>query len=113
MKSSFCKRLTARHSRCDRIQNVQYIRLTGQLICQDTNEAAIVEESLPQHIMLTLAEPGCISFEVKCSINPLVWDVAEVFKDAESFNLHQARVKASNWGRATASIKREYAVTGL
>ena len=72
-----------------------------------------MEESLPQYIELTRAEPECISFEVKRSINPLVWDVAEVFKDAESFSLHQTRVKASNWGRATASLKRDYSVTGL
>lgn len=92
---------------------MENIKLAGQLICQDTNEAAIVEEHLPGHIALTRAEPGCISFEVKRSTSPLVWNVEEVFKDAESFHFHQARVKSSEWGHATASIKRDYAVTGL
>lgn len=92
---------------------MENIKLAGQLICQDTNEAAIVEEHLPGHIALTRAEPGCISFEVKQSTSPLVWNVVEVFKDTESFHFHQARVKASEWGRATASIKRDYAVIGL
>ncbi|XBH22783.1 antibiotic biosynthesis monooxygenase [Jonesiaceae bacterium BS-20] len=89
------------------------IRLTGQLICKSANEVAIVMEFLPVHIELTRAEPGCISFEVEQGPNPLIWAVAETFQDAESFALHQARVKASKWGRATAGIERNYTVIGL
>lgn len=89
------------------------IDLTGQLICQSDDEIAVVTEFLPRHIELTRAEPGCISFEVNQTGDPLVWDVAERFQDADSFHLHQARVKTSDWGRATAGIKRSYSVTGL
>ena len=89
------------------------IFLTGQLICQRDDEIAIVKEFLPRHIELTRAEPDCISFEVNQTVDPLVWDVSECFQDAGSFNLHQARVKSSGWGRATAAIKRNYSVSGL
>ena len=96
-----------------RIIVVNNVFLTGLLICQSDGEAAIVAEFLPRHLELTRAEPGCISFEVSPSGDPLVWDVAECFQNADSFELHQARVKTSEWGRATAGIKRSYAVSGL
>lgn len=89
------------------------INLTGRLVCQGDEESAVVTKFLPRHIELTRAEPGCISFEVKQTDDPLVWDVEECFQDADSFRLHQRRVKASEWGRATAGIKRNYSVTGL
>ncbi|MDQ0279439.1 quinol monooxygenase YgiN [Arthrobacter silviterrae] len=89
------------------------ITLTGQLICQDEGELAIVAKQLPRHIEATRAEPGCISFEVTQTEDPLVWDVSECFQDVLSFEFHQARVKASEWGRATAGIKRSYLVSGL
>lgn len=89
------------------------INLTGRLVCQGGEESAVVTKFLPRHIELTQAEPGCISFEVKQTDDPLVWDVEECFHDADSFRLHQTRVKASEWGRATAGIKRNYSVTGL
>ncbi|MDO5751995.1 putative quinol monooxygenase [Arthrobacter sp.] len=87
--------------------------LTGQLICHSDDEVSAVSAFLPHHIELTLAEPGCISFSVEQSDNPRVWDVSECFQDAPSFELHQARAKASEWGRATAKIKRSYYVSGL
>jgi quinol monooxygenase YgiN len=92
---------------------VNNIILTGQLICQGDDEIAVVTEFLPRHVELTRAEPGCISFEVNQTGDPRVWDVSECFQDARSFELHQARVKASQWGRATAGIKRSYSVSGL
>lgn len=89
------------------------IILTGQLICQGDDEIALVKELLPAHTELTRAEPGCLSFEVAPSGDPNIWDVSERFQDAESFARHQARVKDSEWGRATAGIKRSYSVSGL
>lgn len=92
---------------------VKNINLTGQLMCQNDDEIAVVTEFLPRHIELTRAEPGCISFEVNPTDNPQVWAVDECFQNADSFALHQTRVKASEWGRETAGIKRSYSVTGL
>lgn len=89
------------------------IHLTGQLLCNDDAEVTVVSEFLPRHIDLTRAEPGCISFEVHQTTDPRIWDVAECFQDAHSFETHQSRVKASEWGRATSGILRSYSVLGL
>nr|WP_275901874.1 antibiotic biosynthesis monooxygenase [Brevibacterium zhoupengii] len=87
--------------------------MTGQLICRSDEENAAVVELLPRHIELTLAEPGCVSFAVEQSDDPWIWDVTECFKDARSYDLHQARVQASEWGHATADIERSYTISGL
>lgn len=84
--------------------------LTGQLICKGEEQLAAVVENLPRHLELTRAEPGCVSFEVMQTLDPMVWDVSERFEDASSFELHQARVRSSEWGHATAGIKRNYVV---
>lgn len=87
------------------------IRLAGQLICAGEGQAALVARLLPEHIRLSRAEQGCISFEVRQSSDPLVWDVAEVFSDRAAFEAHQARAAASEWGQATRGIERRYAIT--
>ncbi|WP_265521143.1 putative quinol monooxygenase [Oerskovia flava] len=89
------------------------VRLTGQLVCADDGEAAVVRRHLPQHVALTRAEPGCLSFEVTPAEEPLVWHVEERFVDAGAFAAHQRRVAASEWGRATAGIERRYTIDGM
>ncbi|MGW9114554.1 putative quinol monooxygenase [Microbacterium sp. NPDC055683] len=86
------------------------IMLTGRLLCASAEEAGIVSRHLPRHVELTRAEPGCLSFDVTASADPLVWDVSERFADRAAFDAHQARVAASGWGRATAGIRRDYVV---
>lgn len=85
--------------------------LEGRLCCANEAEAALVRRHLPAHIGLTRAEPGCLAFTVEPSDDPLVWTVRERFADAASFGAHQTRVRASEWGRVTATIQREYTVT--
>ncbi|WP_368188080.1 putative quinol monooxygenase [Aestuariibius sp. HNIBRBA575] len=73
-----------------------------------------IRAALVDHIRLTRQEPGCISFNV--DENPDIpgrFDVAEEFTDADSFAAHQTRVKASDWGRISAGIERDYTITGL
>ena len=89
------------------------IRLTGRLICATEDEAATVRRHLPEHIRLTRAEPGCLSFEVRPTDQPGVWQVDETFADAAAFAAHQTRTRASAWWQATAAIRREFSVTGL
>ena len=89
------------------------VHLTGQLVCEDLNQFAIVAQHLPLHIELTRAEQGCLSFEVDLTQSLLVWQVDEHFKDAESFQAHQQRVAASEWGRTTAGIERRYKIRGV
>ncbi|WP_138465393.1 putative quinol monooxygenase [Poseidonocella sp. HB161398] len=87
------------------------IRLAGELICADEAEAGTVRRHLPGHIRATLAEPGCLSFEVVPGAAPLVWQVRELFRDRAAFEAHQARAAASDWGRATAGIRRVYEIS--
>lgn len=87
------------------------IELNGTLICQNDNDVSIVERFLPQHVELSRHEPGCLHFEVTQSDDPLVWNVSEQFTDQTSFDAHQARVKASEWGRTTAHMQRDYTIT--
>ena len=86
------------------------IVLTGQLICADDAEADIVRHHLPRHVALTRAEPGCLSFEVGVTPDPLIWQVDERFVDVAAFRAHQHRAAMSEWGQATTVIKRDYAV---
>lgn len=86
--------------------------LTGRLICANLDEARTVAEYLPEHVELTRAEPGCITFEVKQTDDPLVWSVTEEFANSDAFEAHQRRVQASEWGRATSGIRREYTISG-
>ncbi|MCS5721520.1 antibiotic biosynthesis monooxygenase [Herbiconiux sp. CPCC 203407] len=86
------------------------MRLTGELVCRNAAEAAIVAAHLPEHIGLTRAEHGCLSFEVAATDDPLVWTVEEHFATEDAFAAHQARVAASEWGRSTAGIERQYEI---
>lgn len=91
----------------------EQVRLSGVLVCSTVEEAATVRQYLPAHISLTRAEPGCLSFEVKPTHEPMVWQVDEVFSAADAFRAHQSRVAASDWGRFTGGIERRYTVEGL
>lgn len=87
------------------------IELKGRLICESDEEVETVSRYLPRHIELTRAEVGCLHFEVVQTEDPLVWFVAERFADQSAFDAHQKRVKASDWGRATARIERDYVIS--
>ena len=89
------------------------VRLTGQLICSTNDEAARVREHVALHVQLTRDEPGCLSFTVVQTENPLVWQVDEEFVDAAAFHTHQTRAAASEWARETAGIARSYTTEGL
>ena len=87
------------------------IRLTGTLSCATPEDAALVGRLLPDHLHLTHAEPGRLSFIVRPMDDGLTWIVDETFVDRAAFQAHQARTLASDWGRATAHIPRSYQIT--
>lgn len=89
------------------------VRLSGFLRCASGEDAGTVRRHLADHIRLTRAEPGCISFEVAQTDDPLVWRVEEVFADRAAFDFHQQRTRASEWFSATSSIQRDYEISGL
>nr|WP_196260962.1 antibiotic biosynthesis monooxygenase [Pelagibacterium limicola] len=86
------------------------VHLVGDLHCASREEAEIVQKFLPEHVRLTVSEPGCLSFQVVQTEDPLIWRVEERFIDKLAFEAHQARTRASAWGVATASIRREYEI---
>ncbi len=90
------------------------VRLSGKLLCASVAETETVKKNLPEHMRLTLEEPGCLSFKVsQTEDDPLIWNVEESFINASAFQHHQKRTRASAWWDATANITRSYNVTGL
>jgi Uncharacterized conserved protein len=89
------------------------VALSGKLICASADEARLIRQFLPEHVRLTRLEPGCLSFEVTETDDPLVWLVEELFADAAAFEAHQVRTKASEWARETAAIRRDYSIRTL
>ncbi|WP_037315889.1 putative quinol monooxygenase [Ruegeria halocynthiae] len=71
-----------------------------------------VRKALPDHIALTRAEPGCVSFDVtEDAARPGHFNVSEVFENQAAFDAHQYRTKNSEWFRITQGIPRDYSVT--
>ena len=87
--------------------------LSGQLVCHTQDQADTVRDHLPLHLALTRAEPGCRSFNVTTTSNPLMWQVEESFEHVAAFEAHRERVASSEWGQATLGIERRYTVIGL
>lgn len=84
------------------------IHLSGRLICKTAAELSTVQLYLPDHIRLSLAEPGCVAFAITQSDDPLIWDVSETFVDMAAFDAHQTRTSASPWFAATRHILRAF-----
>ncbi|WP_091922000.1 antibiotic biosynthesis monooxygenase [Phyllobacterium sp. CL33Tsu] len=89
------------------------VRLSGFLRCASMHDVALVIDYLPDHLRLTRAEPGCISFDVLQTDDALVWRVEELFVDRAAFDFHQQRTRASEWFTATSTIPREYTIEVL
>ncbi|CUH82179.1 autoinducer-2 (AI-2) modifying protein LsrG [Tritonibacter multivorans] len=89
------------------------VTLEGYIDVPEPRRSAI-KHALPDHIQHSRAEPGCLRFDVTEDTDvPGRFHVSETFTDAAAFEAHQARIKASDWGRISAGIERHYRVTGL
>ena len=86
------------------------VGLSGTLVCTSAEQVATVERHLPEHMRLSRAEPGCLSFEVWQTDDPMVWQVQERFESRAAFEAHQQRTRASGWWAATAAIQRNLAI---
>ncbi|PZR00410.1 MAG: antibiotic biosynthesis monooxygenase [Cereibacter sphaeroides] len=86
------------------------VRLSGHLLCASAAEADIVRRHLAEHVRLTLAEAGCLSFQVAQTGDPLIWRVQECFANRAAFDAHQSRTRTSAWGIATEAIRRDYRI---
>ncbi len=86
------------------------IRLTGHIDVPPDRRAAVAA-ALPDHIRLTRAEPGCLSFEVTPDPETAGrFIVRETFRDRAAFDAHQARMRGSDWAVVTAGIPRHYRI---
>ena len=86
------------------------VRVSGHLRCAP-EEIDMVHEMLPEHIRLTRAETGCLSFEVTQDPgDPCRWNLSESFRDMAAFEAHRTRTAASDWGRRTAHLHRDIRV---
>jgi autoinducer 2-degrading protein len=71
----------------------------------------LVQSELPNHIALTLQEPGCLTFSVERDHEiGNRFKVYEVFASKEAFEHHQDRVKGSRWGVITKNVQRHYSI---
>ena len=84
---------------------------TGTLTCVTLADLAIVKAQLPNHIHLSRAEPGCLSFSVAQTANPLVWQLDESFVNQAAFDAHQTRTRASKWWQVSQHIIRDFQIT--
>lgn len=86
------------------------IRLRGQLICTTEAETQAVAAHVAEHIRLSRAEPGCLTFDIAPTDDPLVWEVMESFRDRAAFDAHQVRTRDSAWFAATRTALRAFRV---
>lgn len=86
------------------------IRLKGQLRCLTAEDAAAVAAHAPEHIRLSRAETGCLSFDLAQTDDPMVWEVMESFRDRAAFDAHQTRTRASAWFAATKGCLRDFRI---
>ncbi|MBN2630825.1 MAG: antibiotic biosynthesis monooxygenase [Rhodobacteraceae bacterium] len=89
------------------------IRLRGHLICTTEAEAQAVRAHVADHIRLSRGEPGCLTFEITETDDPMVWEVMESFRTRADFDAHQTRTRASVWFAATSGILRDFRVEEL
>ena len=86
------------------------IRLRGQLICMCVEDRDTVLAHVQDHIALTRAEPGCLSFDIAQTEDPMTFEVMESFRDRAAFDAHQARTRDSLWFQATRHILRDFRI---
>jgi quinol monooxygenase YgiN len=90
---------------------MQKIKLEGYLNIPSERYQAVMD-ALDEHINLTRAEQGCISFNViPCETVAHRLIVNELFTDQNAFDLHQKRTKASPWAQITENIERSYTIS--
>ena len=89
------------------------IRLSGRLVCLSEEERSAVLLHRPAHVQATLEEPGCLSFSIDDTDDPMIFDVSESFRDRAAFDAHQARTRDSAWFAATRGILRDFRVEEL
>ncbi len=91
--------------------DTKQIHLTGYMDVP-LDKVHEVNIAVKDHIALTRAEEGCISFEVtSCPDVQGRFLVAEIFQDRAAFDHHQQRTGQSKWAKITKGMTRNYEIT--
>jgi quinol monooxygenase YgiN len=89
------------------------VQLTGHIDVPPERMAAI-KAAVIDHIALTRAEAGCISFEVTpCPDVKGRFLVNETFINQAAFDYHQTRTGASPWAKISKGLPRAYEITEI
>ena len=84
--------------------------LAGHIMVPEADLPAIRRE-LPAHRDATLAEPGCLRFDVYPDVtDKLKYYVFEAFKSEQAFRDHKKRMAGTDWSKASARVERFYTV---
>jgi quinol monooxygenase YgiN len=84
------------------------VELTGRITIPAAEQAEMVP-LFEEHARLSRAEPGCLRFEIACeACDAEVFSVSELFVDEAAFEAHGERTRASEWGRRSAHLVREF-----
>ena len=84
---------------------------SGSNTCE-ADDLELVRTYVPDHIRLTMAEPGCVRFSIEASDeDPCKFIVSEEFIDRSAFDAHTARTRQSAWWEKTQHIPRDITVT--
>jgi len=84
--------------------------IAGHILVPDA-DLEDVRRELPNHKAATLKEDGCLRFDVFQDLqNKHKFHVFEVFKSEDAFRVHKARMKGTDWAKASANVERFYTV---
>lgn len=76
------------------------------------HQVEMVLKLLPRHLALTEQESGCVKISVVQADNePTRFDIYAMFIDQMSYDYHQVRTSASEWGVITKEAARYYQVS--
>jgi quinol monooxygenase YgiN len=88
------------------------LNVNGFLIASSPAEADRLQPFLDEHIRLTRAEPGCLSFDApRDTDDPSRFRLREAFRDRAAFEAHQTRTRASRWFTESKDLRRDFQVT--
>ncbi len=100
---------------CAIYKNAQFgsgtFMLAGHVIVPEA-DLEDVRRELPVHKAATLAEDGCLRFDVFQDLkNKYKFHVFEVFKSEADFQKHKNRMAGTDWAKATQNLERVYTVS--
>ena len=86
------------------------VTVKGHIIVPEKDIQEVIS-ALPEHIDLSLKEPGCLVFKVQQDVeNKFKFNVYEEFVDQSAYELHRTRIRQSQWGQVTWNVARYYKV---